>query len=247
MYAAEGTKYTDYIKDFWHIHWSDVDRTGVVDHASTHPEKYSPGYDTLANFTNEIVQRFLPDWLWWVGHDGSDVNGIIKKLFVQPRGHTDLTGSVTITEDDVGVPFRVQPQVDPRNAITVVGDADPTVNPNWPVSVTSTDTTSQTAYRERDLVTKESEVVDQGALGIVGASLLEQRRFDLWQGRFEIYNWTIEPGEKVSVYLPTIGVNNGSNGVPWVLMEVEEQVSRGSARRWGTFAEHNDAALFRVT
>lgn len=47
--------------------------------------------------------------------------------------------------------------------------------------------------------------------------------------------------------MPTIGVSNGDAAVPWILMEVEEQVHRGSAQRWGTFVEHDDAAFFRVT
>ena len=54
-------------------------------------------------------------------------------------------------------------------------------------------------------------------------------------------------GDKVGMYLPTIGVNNGANAVPWVLMEVEEEVNRGIAQRRGTFVEHNDAAYYRVT
>ena len=76
---------------------------------------------------------------------------------------------------------------------------------------------------------------------------MEQRKFDLWEGRFRIGNWDIEPGDKVSMYLPTVGVNNGSAGVPWILMEVEERVDQGAAQRWGTFVEHNDAAYHRVT
>ena len=49
------------------------------------------------------------------------------------------------------------------------------------------------------------------------------------------------------MYLPTIGVNNGQSGVPWILMEVEERVSRGVAQRMGTFVEHVDAAFHRVS
>ena len=137
--------------------------------------------------------------------------------------------------------------MDPRNHITVVGDDNPAVNANRPITATAEDTNSQTAYGIRDLVTKESEVGDAGALRNVAVSLLEQRKFDLWQGRFKINNWSIEPGDKVSIYLPTIGVNNGTAAVPWILMEVEEQVNRGVAQRWGTFVEHNDAAFIRVT
>ena len=249
LHADEDTKYTDNIKDFWGVHWSAVDRTsgGVADHALTHPEKYTPGYDNLASFTNEIVQRFLPDWVWWVGHNGTDANGIKKKLFVQPRGHNDLTGSVTITENDIGPRFDIQPTVDPRNHITVVGDDDPETDSNWPLSSIAQDTNSQSAYGRRDMVTKESEVGDTDALNNVATSILEQRKFDLWQGRFKIDNWTLEPGDKVAMYLPTIGVNNGNSGVPWILMEVEEQVNRGVAQRWGTFVEYNDAAFIRVT
>ena len=249
LYAPAGTKYTDNIKDYWGIHWYEVDRIsgGVVDDSSTHPEKYSPGYDNLASFTNEIVQRYLPDWVWWVGHNGTDANGIQKKLFVQPRGHNDLTVSVTITENDIGPRFDIQPTVDPRNHITVAGDDDPEASSSYPVSGIAEDSPSQAAYGRRDLVTKESEAADQEALRNVGVALLEQRKFDLWQGRFKIENWTLEPGDKVAMYLPTIGVNNGNSGVPWILMEVEEQVNRGTAQRWGTFVEHNDAAFIRVT
>ena len=249
LYADENTKYTEILKDFWFVHWGDVDSSGggVVDHDTTHPEKFSPGYDTLASLTNEIVHRFLPDWVWWVGHEGADANGIEKKLYVQPRGYTDRTATVTITENDIGVPFNVQPSVDPRNRITVVGDDDPTADSSWPVHIVAEDTNSQSAYGVRNLVTKESEVVDLDALRTVGTSLLEQRKFDLWEGRFRIVNWDIEPGDKVSMYLPTVGVNNGSAGVPWILMEVEERVNQGAAQRWGTFVEHNDAAYHRVT
>ena len=244
LFAASGTKYTDNIKDYWAIHWSEVDRSGVEDHASTHPEQYSPGFDTLASFTNEIVQRFLPDWVWWVGHNGRSAAGIAKKLFVQPRGHTDKT-HITIGENDVGYRFEVQPVVDPRNKIIVVGDED--ISQNWPKFVTVDDTYSQSAYGVRDLVTKESEVGDTAGLRTIGRSVLEKRKFDLWQGRFQIHDWSIEPGDKVNLYLPTIGVNNGPGGVPWVLMEVEETVQQGKAERFGTFVEHNDAAFFRVT
>ena len=249
LYAAAGTKYTDNIKDFWGVHWNDVDRAsgGVVDHDLTHPERYSPGFDNLASLTNEIVQRYLPDWVWWVGHEGADANGIRKKLYVQPRGHNDRTASVTITENDIGPRFDIQPSVDPRNYITVVGDDDPEVSSTRPISVTASDANSQAAYGKRDLVTKESEVGDVGALNNIAASILEQRKFDLWQGRFKIENWSLEPGDKVYMYLPTIGVNNGNSGVPWILMEVEERVNRGAAQRWGTFVEHNDAAFIRVT
>ncbi len=249
LHAPPETKYTDNIKDYWGIHWYEVDRTsgGVVDHPLTHPEKYSPGYDNLASFTNEIVQRFLPDWVWWVGHNGTDDDGIQKKLFVQPRGYNDLTGSVTITESDIGPRFDIQPTVDPRNYITVVGDDNPQVDSNWPLYATAEDSNSQSAYGRRDMVTKESEVGDTEALNNIAVSILEQRKFDLWQGKFKIDNWTLEPGDKVSLYLPTIGVNDGDGGVPWILMEVEEQMNRGTAQRWGTFVEHKDAAFFRVT
>ncbi len=249
FYSTEGTKYTDALKGYWFIHWGEVDTDsgGVVDHDLTHPERFSPGFDTLANLTNEIVHRFLPDWTWWVGHNGANNNGIQKKLFVQPRGHTDRTAAVTITENDIGIPFGIQPKVDPRNRITVVGDDNPSVSANWPVRVTSEDSNSQSAYGVRDLVTKENDVIDLVALGTVGVSILEQRKFDLWEGRFRIVDWVIEPGDKVSIYLPTIGVNNGDAGVPWVLMEVEELVSQGVAQRYGNFVEHNDAAYFRVT
>ena len=166
LYAPAGTKYTDNIKDYWGIHWYEVDRTsgGVADDSSTHPEKYSPGFDNLASFTNEIVQRYLPDWVWWVGHNGTDANGIQKKLFVQPRGHNDLTVSVTITENDIGPRFDIQPTIDPRNYITVVGDDDPEVSSGSPVNVAAEDANSQSAYGIRDLVTKESEAADQEAL-----------------------------------------------------------------------------------
>lgn len=199
LYAPEGSKYTDTIKDYWAVHWSEVDRTsgGVVDEPSTHPERYSPGYDNLASLTNEIVQRFLPDWVWWVGHNGAGASGIQKKLFVQPRGYSDLTGSVTITEDDIGHRFEIQPTVDPRNHITVAGDDDPEVDSNWPLSATAQDANSQAAYGQRDMVTKESEVGDTQALSNVAISLLEQHKFGLWQGRFKIDNWSIEPGDKV--------------------------------------------------
>ena len=248
LFSNVDSKYTEIIKDNWGVYWSAVDRVGgVTDHSSTHPERYTPGYDSLASFTNEVVERYLPDWVWWVGHDGADANGILKKLFVQPRGYTDRTASVFFGENDIGIPFQVQPTVDPRNDITVVGDDNPSVNSNWPVYFTSEDTNSQAAYGIRSMVTKENEVVDAGALRTVGVSLLEQRKFDLWQGRFQIRNWNVEPGTKVSMYLPTIGVNNGANAVPWVLMEVEERVNRGMAQRWGTFVEHNDAAYYRVT
>ena len=243
-----GTKYTDMIKTFWSFAWAAVDRAsgGVADHALTHPEEYRVGFDSLASFTNEVVGRFLPDWIWWVGHDGANDDGIRKKLFVQPRGNTDRT-SVTITENDVGHQFQVQPTADPRNEVLVVGDDDPMTNANYPVNVRVSDSNSETAYGRRTLVTKESEVADAGALRNVGASLLEQRKFDLWEGRFSIYDWTLEPGDKVSMYLPTIGVNNGAAAVPWILMEVEEQVDRGQARRMGTFVEHVDAAFHRVS
>ena len=241
------TKYTDIIKDHWAVSWGEVDRTGVEDHYLTHPEEYRAGFDTLASFTSEVVQRYLPDWVWWVGHNGTDANGIQKKLFVQPRGHNDLTVSVTITENDIGPRFDIQPTVDPRNYITVVGDDDPEVSSGSPVNVAAEDANSQSAYGIRDLVTKESEAADHEALRNVGVAILEQRKFDLWQGRFKIENWTLEPGDKVAMYLPTIGVNNGNSGVPWILMEVEEQVNRGTAQRWGTFVEHNDAAFIRVT
>ena len=129
----------------------------------------------------------------------------------------------------------------------VAGDDDPKANATYPVNVSVEDATSEAAYGERTLVTKESEVADAGALRNVGAAILEQRKFDLWEGRFQIYNWSLEPGDKVSMYLPTIGVNNGQSGVPWILMEVEERVSRGVAQRMGTFVEHVDAAFHRVS
>ena len=245
-----GTKYTDMIKTLWTIAWPQVLREtgGVVDHALTHDEEYRVGFDSLASFTNEIVQRFLPDWVWWVEHAGTtDSAGITKKLVVQPRGNTDLTATVFFTEDDVGHQFTIQPTVDPRNQIIVAGDDDPEADAADPVNVTVQDTNSTNAYGRRTMVTKESEVADAGALRNVGAALLEQRKFDLWEGRFRIANWSVEPGDKVSMYLPTVGVNNGTNAVPWVLMEVEEQVSRGTAQRLGTFVEHVDAAFHRVS
>ena len=86
LFSNVDSKYTDIIKDNWGVYWSAVDRvSGVTDDPSTHPERYTPEYDSLASFTNEIVERYLPDWVWWVGHDGADANGIRKKLFVQPR------------------------------------------------------------------------------------------------------------------------------------------------------------------
>ena len=245
--AARSTKYTDIIKQIWRYYWNQVDRSQVQDSVLTHPEPYYPGFDTLASFTSEVVDRYLPGWVWWVGHDGADASGITKKLYVQPRGHNDRTGSVTITENDVGGRFGIQPTVDPRNHVLVVGDDDPATDADRPVIGTATDTNSRDAYGLRKLVTKESDVADPDALRTVAKALLEQRKFDLWQGRFKIDNWSIEPGDKVSMHLPTVGVNNGRSGVPWILMEVEESVSRGTAQRWGTFVEHNDAAYFRQT
>lgn len=122
----------------------------------------------------------------------------------------------------------------------------PEVDGNWPLYVTTFDTSSRSAYGTRLLVVRESEAGSTSELNNIARSMLEQRKFDLLQGRFNIENWTLEPGDKVSMYLPTIGVNNGASGVPWVLMEVEEQVNRGVTQRWGTFVEHVDAASIRV-
>jgi hypothetical protein len=241
-----GTKYTQLITDFWSTTWP-IDLTGVQDDPKTHPEDYRTGFDTLANFTSEIVRQFLPDWVWWVGHNGSNASGILKKLYVQPRGFNDLTGTVTLTESDIGVPFDIEATVDPRNTIWVIGDDDPDTDFNDPLMTSVSDTNSQTAYGTRDLIVKESERGDVGALANIGAGVLERRKFDLWQGRFRINRWDLEPGDKVLMHLPTIGVENAGVGVPWVLEQVEERVNRGVARRFGTFVEHVDAAFFRVT
>ena len=247
IYADADEKYTDLVSIYWSIHWNDVDTSGVTDHPTTHPERISPGFDSLASFTDEIVKRYLPDWVWWVGHNGTGANGILKKLFVQPRGHQDRTSDITITENDINIPFDVQPIVDPRNYILVAGDDDPSGSSTWPVRAVVEDANSQAAYGRRELATKESEVADTGALRNIGIALLEQRKFDLMQGRFKVYNWVLEPGDKISLYLPTIGFNNGAAGVPWVVMEVEEQVNQGKVERWATLMEHNDAAFVRVS
>ena len=247
---ASGTKYTDMLKQLWAQSWDVVETiTGVADHDLTHPETYRPGHDHLASVTDTIVRRFLPDWMWWVSHNGASASGgIAKKLNVQPRGHVDKTGNVTITENDIGHRFRIRPTMDPRNYITVCGDDDPDTASERPVSSIAVDANSQSAYGVRHLVTKEGSVFETGALGNICNSLLEQRRWDYMQGRFRILDWTIEPGDKVNLYLPTAGVDNGSGGgVPWILTEVEESVSQGQADRFGTFIEHSDAAFFRVT
>ena len=247
--AASGTKYTDMLKQFWAASWDVVDTAsgGVADNDLTHAETYRPGHDYLASVTDDIVKRFLPNWHWWVSHNGTSSSGISKKLNVQPRGHVDKTGWITITESDIGPRFRVRPTVDPRNYITVCGDDDPDTASERPVSRIVTDTNSQGAYGVRHLVTKEGSVFDGGALSNICNSLLEQRRWDYLQGRFRIPDWSIEPGDNVNMYLPTIGSNDGNSGVPWVLIEVEEQVNQGSAERFGTFIEHSDAAFSRVT
>ena len=160
----------------------------------------------------------------------------------------DKTGSVTITESDIGFQFRLRPSVDPRNYVTVCGDDDPDTASERPVSRIATDTSSQGSYGVRHLVTKEGSVFDGGALANICDSLLEQRRWDYMQGRFRIPDWSLEPGDKMNLYLPSAWVDNGSGGgVPWTLMEVEESVSQGRAERFGTFLEHSDAAFFRVT
>ena len=150
--APSGMKYTDIIKRFWLAHWIDVDRSGggVADNAAAHPEEYRPGYDTLASFTNEITQLYLPGWVWWVGHNGANSNGIAKKLFVQPKGHVDKTASVTLTENSIGHQFEVRPAVDPRNLIAVVGDDAPQSDAARPLTVTVRDTNSEKAYGQRD-------------------------------------------------------------------------------------------------
>ena len=242
-----GTKYTQIIWDTWYGRWNEVDRSGIQDNSLIAPDVYRLGFETLGRFMEKIGKEYLPDWVWWVGHDGADANGIQKKLYVQPRGHNDRTGSVTVTEDDIGFDYQIQPTVDPRSDVLVVGDDDPEVDGNWPLYVTTFDAGSRSAYGTRLLVARESEAGSTSELNNIARSMLEQRKFDLWQGRFKIENWTLEPGDKVSMYLPTIGVNNGTSGVPWILMEVEEQVNRGVAQRWGTFVEHNYAAFIRVT
>ena len=243
--AASGSKYIDMLKQFWAQSWPEVETiTGVANNDLTHPETYRPGHDYLASVTDGIVNRFLPGWYWWVSHNGaSDSGGIAKKLNVQPRGHVNKTVSVTIDENDIGPRFRLRPSVDPRNYITVCGDDDPDTASERPVSRISVDTASQAAYGVRHLVTKEGSVFDGGALVNACNSLLEQRRWDLLQGRFRLPDWSIEPGDKVSITLPTIGIDNA----PWILLEVEEQVNQGQAERYGTFVEHSDAAFARVT
>lgn len=247
LFSEAGTKYTDTLKGFWGVNWSTVDTSGVADDPATHPEQYRPGYTNLAHLTSEIVGRYLKDWVWYVAHNGADGNGILKQLYVQPRGSNDLTGSVIIGEGDLSLPFEVEPSVDPRNHIRVVGDDDPDQDQDRPVSVSVDDANSQAAYGLRDLVIKESDVTDTGGLTNAGQGVLERRKFDLWQGRFRIHRWDLQPGDKVLLYLPAIGVNNGGAGVPWVLEEVEERLEQGVARRWGTFVEHVDAAFFRVS
>ena len=183
-----------------------------------------------------------------VGHNGTDANGILQKLFVQERGANDLTGSVTLDSDDFPQKFTIQPVVDPRSNIEVIGDDDPEVDGDWPLFAAAVNASSAEVYGTRQLIVRESEAKNLSEIGIIALAISEQRNYDLWETRIEMTNWALEPGDKILVYLPNLGIDDRvGGGLAWVLQEVEESVRRGRAKRFGMFRETVAAASTRVS
>ena len=186
LQASPQTRYTAIIEDLWRNAWGEVDRSQIQHDEREHPEAWRLVYGNLAESTSEIVERYLPGWSWRVGHGGANSDGLVKKLFVKPRDYNDRTREVTITGEDIGYRFEIEPSVDPRNFIVVTGDDDPASDQGRPLYFGADDRNSRAAYGTRDLVVRESGAGGLDSLQNAAVAILEQRKFDLWQGRFDI-------------------------------------------------------------
>lgn len=244
------TDYVDIIKDIFSNSWpGGIDVTGVDANAldTAAGETYQIHYDYIGRSVNKIVKEYLQDWVWFIKHNGTDSNGIIKKVFVTGRGSVDRTGTIELTEETVGYKWQMQPIHDPRSLVIAVGDDDPSTDLFDPLFASSESTASVTAYGERELIMRVPEAKNTLELLIVAQGISEVRNFDLNEIKLRVYDWTLKPNDKILLYLPTVNIDDGAGGgVEWVVKETEDRYHQNRPRRWVVLRETRATAALRV-
>lgn len=244
---AAGTDFVDIMTDIFSNSWFDGNLNLSVDaNPIDTSEEYQIHFEILGRAADKIVKEFLKDWVWWIGHDGAVAGGLDKRLFVQERGANDLTLSVVLTEDDIHPKFRMKPVVTPMSDIYFVGDDDPLTDEVDPLLAASIDAASNTAYGRRESLTRSQETKNTLDLLVQAQGLGEQRNYDLLETKLRVFDWSLKPSDKILLFLPTVGVNDGAGAVPWVVDETEDRFHQGRARRWITLKETRAAAVTRV-
>ena len=251
---ASGTKLTDIIVAIFTNSWGGataLDTSGIVSDSEIVNDEYIIHNEYIGRAVDKIVKQFLPDWDWWVEHDGGVTLGLDMKVVCGPRGSNDRTNTIELTEDDVGPKFRLKPAIDPRGTVYMVGADDP-ANPtpgfdHRPLWAPAIKAASNTAYGPRDLVERDPELTTLTDIAISALAVGARRNFATLQGRFRAFNWSLLPGDKILLYLPTIGVDDGGGGgTEWVVVETEDRYHQNRARRWVTLRETPAAAQTRV-
>ena len=252
---ATGTKFTDIIVAIFANSWGGVtalDTSGIVSDLEVTDEDYVIHNEYIGRAVDKIVKQFLPDWDWWIEHDGGVTLGLDMKVVCGPRGSNDRTSTIELTEDDVGPKFRLKPAVDPRGSVYTVGADDP-ANPtpgydDRPLWVVANKAASNAAYGQRDLIERDPELASLTDLAVNALAIGARRNFATLQGRFRAFNWSLLPGDKILLYLPTIGIDDGvGGGTEWVVVETEDRYHQNRARRWATLRETPGAAETRVS
>ena len=238
--------YTAILIDLWTRRLPAMNRTKVVTNAKTLPanEEWTFQYQSLAQMTNDVIAR-LDNYVWWIEWDGTT-----EYLRVEPRAHNDP--SISLDQDDIMASFEMEPRVtDLRNFVRVVGGQGGGPDPEgggpsefFPVSGIAQDTDSQTRYGTRPLVIVDlgGETDDQCVDRAEGE--LAKHAWATWSGKFRIYNFVLQPNDKVTFQIVSIGQEGVLFGDEFLVEKTVDVYERGKIIRDVTLTEIVPTSIF---
>jgi hypothetical protein len=221
------TRYTDMLDTLWAGYWPEVDRSGIQVDARDTDEEMTFVYGDLARFTNRICRQLLGDYVWWVEWAG------LTRVLRAGRYNYNLTGK-TINEMDIGWSYELAPQDwDYRSEIHVVGGDGGGPDPSDPGGGGYGDYfavygkyPSVPPADPRPILIHDPNVAtnEQAAQRAWGEHWRRRLRHKV---RFALQDYSLVPGNVVTLNLPTIGVNNEAYSVE----QTEDTYERGRVER----------------
>lgn len=219
-----GTLYTNALSTAWSELWPDVWRDIYPSSLSApDDEALQFRYSTLAEVTDYIAKNYL-GYLFWMEWDGSD-----NIMHAIPRYALPLEDDV-LTENDIGYRFEVSPYNDDvRTVVTVVGDRLP--DGSTAVGFYQ-DTDAVNYYGARELTLNDADAktpeVAQDRAEAIGKY---EKAWPFWQMNLSVRKFNLKPGNRVRVYIPSLGIDNTNFRWHFFVEEVLDRLVQGQFYR----------------
>lgn len=221
-------RYTDAITDLWAYAWPEINRTKVVTDTKTFSAKEEFKYVNLTQATNRLLE-FLDEYVWWIEWDGS-----AYYLRLEPKGETP-TGK-TIDADDIGAEFDIEPSnADVRNfAYVLGGQMDGTESIlGYYFDVNSY---GKFGWRTAPAI-RDGKIVDANRATDRAMREVKEKAWEYYELTVSIWDFALNPGDKVTLYLPVVGIDGVNFSDQYVVTETVDRYARGKVDRVVTFRE----------